>query len=562
MSRRFSIGLDFGTNSVRALLVDIASGEEIATAVHRYQIGEEGIVIDLRHPDLARQHPSDYLDGTVAVVEQVLAAAQDVEGFSPSHVVGVGVDATASTPLPLDENGEPLAFADAFRDDPDAMAWLWKDHTSFVEAAEITERAAAEKPEYLAKCGGTYSSEWFWSKMLHCARVAPRVMESAFTWVELADWIPAVLTGTIDPGAIRRGICAAGHKGMFHRDWGGYPDSRFLEGIHPELARVRCTLPDAALSVADCVGNLTREWSLKLGLLETVVVAAGTIDAHAGAIGCGIRPGVWVKIMGTSSCDLMVAPLDQQVPDIPGLCGIVPESILPGHHGLEAGQSAVGDVYNWFVNSISPGGLVSGSHEALTEKAKALEPGESGLLALDWLNGNRTILVDPRLTGAILGLNLQTRPEELYLALIEATAFGTRAIGERLAEYGVQTDRLVACGGIATRNPFVMQVFADVLGKRIEVSRSEQTSALGAAMAGAVAAGAHPDFLQAARAMTGIRGNVYTPDPLRVAVYDRLYPLYRRIHDLFGVPGTDGNAHHVMKELLAIRDEVRRAKQG
>lgn len=561
MSEKFVIGLDYGTNSVRALVVNTATGEEIGTHVFDYPHGEAGIILDAKDPNLARQHPADYMEGASAAVRGALQDAAKKAGFSPDQVIGIGVDTTGSTPLPVDEKGEPLAFQDAFKNNPAAMAWLWKDHTSFAEAAEITEKAASAHPEYLAKCGGVYSSEWFWAKLLHCQRSAPEVFSAAYTWVECADWIPALLTGTIAPGKVKRCICAAGHKAMANPGWGGYPDADFLASLDMALARVRKTLPDTLYCVKDAAGELTEEWAKRLGLRAGIPVAVGAFDAHLGAVACGITPGVLTKIVGTSTCDMMVAPLSDKLPDIPGLCGIVPESILPGAYGLEAGQSAFGDIYNWFVNYLQPGGTLKGSHEALTDAAQRLRPGESGLLALDWHNGNRTVLVDPRLTGMMLGMTLHTRPEEMYRALIEATAFGARVIMERFEEYGVKADRVINCGGIAMKNPLVMQILADVMNRTMEISRSTQTCALGAAMAGAVvagkAAGGHDDFSAAAQAMTAVQSVNYSPDVRDAAVYDRLYRLYRQLHDAFGTRDYAANLAHVMKELLAIRDEAR-----
>lgn len=561
MSEKYTIGLDYGTNSVRALVVNVATGEEVGTHVFDYPHGEAGIILDAKDPNLARQHPADYIEGATAAVCGALKDAARIPGFSPDQVIGIGVDTTGSTPLPVDKKGEALAFQDVFKNNPAAMAWLWKDHTSYMEAAEITEKAAAAHPEYLAKCGGVYSSEWFWAKLLHCRRSAPDVFDAAYTWVECADWIPGLLTGTTAPDRIKRCICAAGHKAMANPTWGGYPDAAFLASVDKALARVRETLPDTLYCIKDAAGTLTDEWAKRLGLPSGIPVAVGAFDAHLGAVGCGITPGVLTKIVGTSTCDMMVAPMEEDLPDIPGLCGIVPESILPGAYGLEAGQSAFGDIYNWFVNYLQPGGPDKGSHEALTDAARRLRPGESGLLALDWHNGNRTILVDPRLTGMMLGMTLHTRPEEMYRALIEATAFGARVIMERFEEYGVKAKRVINCGGIAMKNPLVMQILADVMNRTMEISRSTQTCALGAAMAGAVvagkAAGGHDDFAAAAKAMTGVQPVKYAPDPGNVVVYDRIYRLYRQLHDAFGTRQYAANLAHVMKELLVIRDEAR-----
>ena len=555
MSERYTIGLDFGTNSVRALLVAAATGEEVATSVFDYPTGDRGVILDDRNPDLARQHPKDYLDGTVAVVRGVLAQAAEREDFSPEQVIGIGVDTTGSTPLPVDAQGVPLAFQPEFENNPAAMAWLWKDHTGHAEAAEITALAAETRPQYLLKCGGAYSSEWFWSKLLKMKRTAPEVFQATHSWVEHADWMTGLLTGTDNPAQLKRCVCAAGHKAMFNPSWGGYPDAEFVGALDPALARVRKTLPDTAYDVGDRAGLLTVGWAQRLGLHADIPVAMGAFDAHLGAVGSGIRPGVLVKIIGTSCCDMMVAPMTK---DIPGLCGIVPGSILPGCFGLEAGQSAVGDVFNWFVSGMRPEG---DSHETLTAKARAMKPGASGLLALDWHNGNRTVLVDQRLTGGLIGMTLHTKPEEVYRALIEATAFGARVIMERFIEYGVAVDRVVNCGGISGKNALLMQIYADVLNRPLEVSASNQTCALGAAMAGAVAAGVaaggHADFDAAADAMTRVDDRVYTPIPENAAVYDRLFGLYRRLHDSFGVRGHQESLFDVMKELLALRDAAR-----
>ncbi|MCX7718384.1 MAG: ribulokinase [Candidatus Sumerlaeaceae bacterium] len=557
MSTRYALGIDYGTNTVRALVADCADGREVGSGVAPYPHGETGVVLDPRNPDLARQHPADYLTALPDAVRAALEAAAAADpGFAPSQIVGLGVDATGSTPMPTDEQGCALTDRSEFARHPAAMAWLWKDHTSHAEAREITALAAEIRPQYLGRCGGVYSSEWFWAKALRCLREAPEVFEAAATWVEISDWIPAVLTGTQAPASMRRNLCAAGHKGLFHESWGGYPDAEFLARLDPRLARIRASLPDQCFSIAHTAGRLTAEWAARLGLPAGIPVAVGALDAHLGAVGSGIAPGTLVKILGTSTCDIMVAPLSQDLPLIPGLCGIVPETVLPGHHGLEAGQSAVGDIFNWFVGVVRPGGGMD--HGALTAEAACVEPGASGLLALDWHNGNRTVLVDQRLSGLLVGMSLQTTPAEIYRALIEATAFGARVIIERLEEYGVRVDRVVNCGGISTKNRLLLQIYADVLGRPMLVAGSQQTCALGAAIAGAVAGGAHPDFQAAVTAMTRLQPEAFEPDAGRAAVYERLFALYRRLHDAFGVRDSDGTAlDGVMKELLDIRDRVR-----
>ncbi len=558
----FSLGLDFGTNSVRALLVDTADGQELATAIHDYESGREGIILDAADPNLARQNPRDYVRGTEAVIKAVLAKARRTDqGFDPARIIGIGVDTTGSTPLPVDNTGTPLSFQQKFKKNPNAQAWLWKDHTSFAEAAMITELAAREHPEYLAKCGGTYSSEWFFSKIFHCLRVDPDVFDAAWSWVECSDFIPGLLTGATDPLVMKRSRCAAGHKAMFGDAWGGLPAEDFLARLHPKLGRLRRRLYERSYPSDEAAGRLTPEWARRTGLPAELPVAVGAFDAHLGAVGSGVRPGRLVKIIGTSTCDIAVWPSDRPLPDIPGLCGIVDGSVLPGCFGLEAGQSAVGDIFNWFVSTIRPGGAAGGSHGALTARAAKLKPGESGLLALDWNNGNRTILVDQRLTGLLLGQTLHTAPGEIYRALVEATAFGALTIINRFEEYGVKISEIVNCGGIAEKNALLMQIYADVTGREMKVARSGQTCALGAAIAGSVVAGkaggGYESFESAQAAICGIKPRSYRPDKKAHAVYKELYRLYNQVHDAFGTKAWSGNLHNVMKELLAVRDRQR-----
>ncbi|NLF30492.1 MAG: ribulokinase [Planctomycetes bacterium] len=557
MGSKYTIGLDYGTNSVRAIVVDVADGREIGQAVWGYSHGSEGVILG-RDPNLARQHPADYVKGAeITIVEALADAGRRRKRFSPGQVIGIGVDTTGSTPIPVDERGRPLAFDKAFAKDPAAMAWLWKDHTAVAEAEEITALAAAKRPEYLAKCGGTYSSEWFFSKILHCLRTAPKVFGAAHLWVECADWIPAMLTGSEAPEDLTVCICAAGHKAMYNDAWGGYPDADFLGRLDPRLAALRGRLKGSAKAVDTAVGGLTDAWARRTGLPAGIPVAAGAFDAHLGAVGSGIAPGTMVKIIGTSTCDMMIAPQTGNLPDIPGLCGIVPGSIVPGYYGLEAGQSAVGDIFNWFVNIIRPAGL---DHGQLTRQAARLRPGESGLLALDWNNGNRTILVDQRLTGLLMGQTLHTTPAEIYRALVEATAFGALTIINRFEEYGVKVRQVVNCGGIAQKNPMVMQIYADVTGRPMRIARSTQACALGAAMAAAVAAGpdagGYRSIPEAQKAMAALKAVAYTPDPAAHRVYRELYALYRRMHDALGTSGAD-DLRDVMKTLLDIRGRAR-----
>lgn len=551
----YAIGLDYGTNSVRCLIVNTQNGKEVGTCIYNYESGQAGILLDPSDHNLARQNPVDYLKGIEVTVKKAVrqAKAKD-KRFSPEAVVGIGVDTTGSTPLPVDAEGMPLAFKKEFKKNLNACVWLWKDHTGYAEAAEITQLAAKEHPEYLAKCGGIYSSEWFFSKILHCLRTDPKVFDAAYTWVEHADWITAVLTGTDHPSKLKRCRCAAGHKAMFNDAWGGYPSEEFLAKLHPKMAALRRTLPNKTYTISEKAGDLTPEWAAKLGLKPGIPVAMGAFDAHLGGVGSGIRPGTLVKIIGTSTCDMAIAPNNAKLPDIPGICGIVDGSILPGYYGLEAGQSAVGDIFNWFVNYIQPGGRILGSHDALTKKAAKLRPGQSGLLALDWNNGNRTILVDQRLTGLLLGQTLHTKPEEIYRALIEATAFGALTIINRFEEYGVKIEQIINCGGISEKNPLLMQIYADVTGREMKVSRSAQTCALGSAIAGAVVGGAFADYQSAQEAMCGIKAKSFKPNPQNHRVYQKLYTLYKQLHDGFGLTGNSIGMANVMKELLAIKE--------
>ncbi len=558
-----SLGLDFGTNSVRALLADVRTGEEVATAVHDYQKGQAGVLLDPTDPNLARQDPREYVDGVESVVKKVLAEARRQHSeFDPASIIGIGIDTTGSTPLPVDRQGVPLAFYPEFENNLNAMAWLWKDHTAHSEAAEITELARKHHPEYLAKCGGTYSSEWFFSKILHCLRADKPVFEAAFSWVECCDFIPGMLTGNSDPLTMKRSRCAAGHKAMFNNTWGGLPSREFLAQLDPRLGELRERLYMESFTADVEAGKLTTDWAKRLGLPAGIPVAVAAFDAHFGAVGSGVAPGILVKIIGTSTCDITVWPNTEPLADIPGLCGIVDGSVLPGYFGLEAGQSAVGDIFNWFVSYIQPGGPEEGTHEKLTAKASQLKPGQSGLLALDWNHGNRTILVDQRLTGLLIGQTLLTTPEEIYRALIEATAFGALTIINRFEEYGVRVSEIINCGGIAEKNPFVLQVYADVTGREMKIARSVQTCALGAAIAGAVVAGkkrgGYASFGEAQEAMCGVKNESFRPNPENHRVYQELYRLYLQLHDAFGTREWSGKMHNVMKDLLAIRDRQRK----
>lgn len=547
----FTIGLDYGTNSARALVVDCADGREIGTAVVDYPSGNQGVLLNPADHHLARQKPSDYLFALEKATLQALEAARAaVPGFSSDQVVGIGMDGTGSSPLPVDANNVALAANPTFSGNLNAQCWLWKDHTSIPEASEITRIAREIRPQYLAKIGGTYSSEWFWAKIWHCLKVDAAVFDAAHSWVELSDFVPAVLAGVSDPTAIKRGVCMAGHKALYAPDWGGLPDKEFLATLDPKLADLRDRLYDEAHDASAIAGHLCAEWAGKLGLPAGIPIAIGEMDVHYGAIGCGVDEGTLVKVIGTSTCDCAVVSAEKTVADIPGICGIVKGAILPGYFGIEAGQSAVGDIFKWYVEGVL--GDVS-LHGKLTDDAAKLKPGQSGLLALDWNNGNRTILVDQRLTGLFLGQTLYTTPAEIYRTLIEATAFGARAIVDRIKEYGVPVERIVCSGGIAEKNPLLMQIYADVTGCEMRLSRSSQSCALGSAVGAAVIAGVHPDFKTAQAAMTALKDTTYRPIPENQAVYEKLYSLYRDLHDAFGGVTASASLGHVMKDLLTLK---------
>lgn len=564
MNQRYALGLDFGTNSCRSLLIDLESGAELGSSVFDYPSGSSGILLDPQNHNVARQNPQDYLDGLQSVITGALDQARQADlAFDASRVIGIGVDTTGSTPIPVNAEGTPLGVLPEFAGNLDAQVWLWRDHTAHAEAEEITALAAREYPAYLTKCGGRYSSEWFWSKILRLKRTAPAVFAAAHSFVEHCDYIPAVLCGTTVPSRIRRSICAAGHKALFHSSWGGLPSKEFLTKLDPALADLRDRLYGEAFPSNEPAGKLCEDQAARLGLRPGIAVAVGAFDAHMGAVGAGIKDGTLVKILGTSTCDLMIHPNQQPLADIPGLCGIVDGSVLPGYLGLEAGQSAVGDMFLWFVNNLVPEsyGTTTGQKFQNMEAALgSLRPGATGLLALDWNNGNRTILTDARLSGLLLGQTLHTKAHEIYRALIEATAFGALTIINRLEEYGVKVHEVINTGGLAVKNATLMQIYADVIGRPMKVSRSDQTCALGAAIFGASAAGTvesgFDSVHDAQRALCRLREKIYLPNPDHHALYTRLYGLYRQVHDAFGTQEWSGRLSHVMKELLALRDEA------
>ena len=562
---KFAIGLDFGTNSCRSVIVDLSNGDELANHVFPYPTGEAGVIVDPADPNVARQNPADYVLGIeITITESIKKAEKIYPEFNPKNIIGIGVDTTGSSPLPVDSNGMPLCFNEKYKNNSAAYVWLWKDHTSYEEATAITNKAVKIRPHYLANIGGVYSSEWFWSKLWKCQKTENEIFKAAHSFVEICDWIPAHLCGNLKPENIKRSVCAAGHKAMFNESWDGLPDAEFLSELSPELAEFRERLFSKAYPAEEKFGNLSTEWSEKLGLTTDVAVAVGAFDAHMGAVGAGVGSGTLVKILGTSTCDIMVSPNSEHLADIPGVCGVVDGSVKGGYYGIEAGQSAVGDIFLWYVNNFVPdkyGSSLDEKFENLEGSASKMKPGESGILALDWNNGNRTILVDVRLTGLVLGQTLHTKPHEIYRALVEATAFGALAIIDRIEENGIKINEVVNCGGLAIKNSMLMQIYADITNKPMKVSRSEQTPALGAAIFGAVAAGVkvggYPDVETAQNEMTGTN-KVYNPIPENHEVYKKLYKLYRQLHDGFGIKDQNISMYNVMKEILDIKESVRR----
>lgn len=529
--RKYVIGIDYGTDSCRALVVDSENGREIASAVCHYPRWKKGLYCDARSQRY-RQHPLDYTESLEKAVREALAA---ISAEMPGEICALAFDTTGSTPVLTDAQGTPLALTARFAGEPDAMFVLWKDHTAIPEAAEINAAAKKADTDYTLYSGGIYSAEWAWAKVLHILKTNPAVADAAYAWVEHCDWMCALLTGNTRPEELLRSRCAAGHKGLWHAAWGGWPPAAFFDGLRPGLGRFAERMSPETHTAERIAGGLCGEWAARLGLPEGIPVAVGAVDAHIGAVGAGIRPGVLTRIMGTSTCDIVVAPAGKLDGAVRGICGQVDGSVLPGYVGMEAGQSAFGDVYAWFrdllmwpVRELLPerADLAEDVIPRLSQQAAAIDPRESSVLALDWLNGRRTPDANQLLTGVLTGLTLGTSAPMIFRALVEATAFGSRAIAERFTGEGVEIRSILAIGGIAVKSPFVMQTLSDVLGMPIRVVRYDQTCALGAAMCAAVAAGIHPT-LEAAQAAMGVGEYVdYMPDPERCAFYEKQYERY------------------------------------
>jgi L-ribulokinase len=548
MESKFVIGIDYGTDSVRTVVVDTADGKIAGTSVFEYPRWKKGLYCD---PSINqfRQHPLDYVEG---LEQSVTRALKGLPAKTVKNIVGITVDTTGSTPVAVDKSGTPLSLLPGFENDPDAMFVLWKDHTGVKEATEIN--ALAKKwggTDFTKYEGGIYSSEWFWSKILHVLRHSQHVRSNAWSWVEHCDWIPAILTGETDPLKIKRSRCAAGHKAMWHNDFKGLPDEEFLVKLDPMLKGLRERLYNRTFTCDTVAGTLSPEWAEKLGLSSDVKVGAGTFDAHTGAVGGEIRPYQLVKVMGTSTCDMIVAPMSEVGNKlVSGICGQVDGSIVPGMLGLEAGQSAFGDIYAWFSNLLmwpvenilagmnwldqeSKERIKTESAEKmisdLSKQAEILSPDETSIIALDWMNGRRTPDANQELKGVITGLSLGSDAPRIFKALVEATAFGSKMINERFISEGIRIDGVIAIGGVAKKNPYVMQIVSDVLNMPIKVAASEQTVALGSAMAASVVAGVHKDIPTAQKAMGCGFEKEYHPDPVRAKKYESLFRKYKAL---------------------------------
>jgi L-ribulokinase len=531
----FVIGVDFGTDSVRALVVNAATGEEAGSAVHYYPRWKQGLYCDAGLQQY-RQHPLDYLEG---LEESIKGALQQCPAGTAALVRGISVDTTGSTPVAVNEQGTPLALLPGFEENPNAMFVLWKDHTSNEEAALINEVAHANETDYTKYCGGIYSSEWFWAKILHIVKTDAAVGENAVSWVEHCDWIPAVLTGNSSVNTLLRSRCAAGHKAMWHEAWNGLPPADFLEKLHPCLRKYSDMFSNTVVATVSA-GNISADWATRLGIPADTVIGTGAFDAHMGAVGAGIQPYALCRVIGTSTCDILMAPMEEAGHlFVKGICGQVDGSVVPGMLGLEAGQSAYGDVYAWLRNLImKPLYALMKDDKAqldaiegkllgyLAEQAQQLPLKEQDPLVLDWFNGRRTPDANHTLKSSVTGLHLGIDAVQLFRALVEATAFGARSIVERFVNEGVPIHEVLALGGVAKKSAYAMQVLADVLNRPIKIVRSENACALGAAMFAAVCADLYPDVAAAQAGMSSGFETTWHPRPEQVAYYAARYPKF------------------------------------
>ena len=548
MEKLYVIGLDYGSNSVRAVLVDVSNGNEMASSVFYYPRWKKGAFCDASASQF-RQHPLDYIEGLEATVKDCLKKTEGV--LSPQQVKAISVDTTGSTPVAVDERGVPLALLEEFADNPNAMFVLWKDHTAVQEAQQINEHAEKFDVNYLQYVGGVYSSEWFWAKLLRTLRVDERVRKAMHTWVEHCDYIPFLLTGGTRAVDIKRSVCAAGHKSLWAAEFGGLPPNAFFSALDPLLDGVTERLFTETYTSDQSAGTLSAEWAERLGLSTDVVVGVGAFDCHMGAVGGEIEPYYVSKVIGTSTCDILVAP-KEEVADtlVKGICGQVDGSVIPGMIGMEAGQSAFGDAYAWFKqvltwpvkNLLADSGVLPEADlkkvldfvddqiiPQLGRQAEALPVTETSELALDWFNGRRTPDADQTLKAAIQGLNLGTDAPRIFRAIVEATCFGAKSIVDRFIDEGIPVKGIIGLGGVAKKSPYIMQTMADVINMPIRVHKSEQTCALGAAMFAATAAGIYNKVEEAMEAMGQGFERTYEPRPEKVALYAERYQQYKSL---------------------------------
>lgn len=536
MKTNYLIGLDFGSDSVRSLIIDAGTGRETASATAVYTRWSRGEFCNPQE-NRYRQHPLDHIEAMEKCITEAL------EKCSPEvrdNISAIGYDTTASTPVLTDRKGTPLALTEGFAEDPDAMFILWKDHTATKEADEINEAAHSGTVDYTKYSGGSYSCEWVWAKALHCLRNNEKIREAAWSWSEHCDWIGGLLTGNTRPETMYRGRCTAGHKAMWNAEWGGLPPIGFFKSIDPLYGIFEGHLYSGTVTAGTHIGGLCKEWAERLGLKEGIAVAMGAIDCHAGAVGCGIEPGTLVKVMGTSTCDIAIAPSAATGGRIVrGICGQVDGSVLPGYIGFEAGQAAFGDIYAWFRRLVGWSLGLVGEEERkraeenilkrLNEEAAALEPSADDPVALDWHNGRRTPDLDTGVKGAVSGLTLATTAPQMFKAFVEATAFGARAINERFIEEGVEIKKIIAVGGISKKSPYVMQTLSDVLGAEIRIAQSEQACALGSCIFAAAAAGLFNSVEEAREQLSSPFSESYSPIAEHLKIYDILYDRYRRL---------------------------------
>ncbi|WP_112182343.1 MULTISPECIES: ribulokinase [Paraliobacillus] len=552
MTEKYAIGVDYGTESGRAVLVSLATGREINDHITHYRHGVINDTLPTSGEKLgyewALQHPQDYLE----VLETSIPTVLRESSVDPQNVIGIGIDFTACTMLPVDVNNQPLSFNPKWENNPHSWVKLWKHHAAQDKANKLNEIAKQRGETFLARYGGKTSSEWMIAKIWQILDEAPEVYEEADKFVEATDWIVSQLSGNLI-----RNSCAAGYKSIWNKK-DGYPSNDFFKALDPRLEYLAETkLRGEVVPLGTKAGGLTGEMAKKTGLKEGIAIAVGNVDAHVSVPAMGVTsPGEMVMTMGTSICTLV---LGEEEIEVEGICGVVEDGIIPNYFGYEAGQTAVGDIFAWFVANAVPAYVQEEAnrvgltvHQYLEQKAHAYRPGETGLLALDWLNGNRSVLVDAELSGLIVGLTLQTKPEEIYRTLLEATAFGTREIIDNFHNNGVPVDELYVCGGLPQKNQLLMQIYADVTNRTIKVADSIQTPALGAAMFGAVAAGVenggYKSAVEAAEKMARIKEDVIVPIPENVVIYDKLYQEYVKLHDYFG-----RGENNVMKRLKAIR---------